>query len=279
MEREITEWARRVSIDVWSRLFFTYSRKEMRIHEVTLTQNLIYQFFLFAENTSLPVRLYEAKAEQINGNDIEILIETNLGYLAFPCQAKRIYPNGKYEKLDHSNEKGRQVDLLLRYANRNGAIPLYLFYNGLINRKDHLDAQLKTPGLQLSHYGCSLAHATEIGRRFIDMGKKPHFVDIHPELAFPFFQLFALLRKDVNIVDNEALAGVDFSNLMFYKPVEVLENDQWENLNPIPQIGRLPQGETDNFIHHAPFDSYYPRYRAVISRNPELNKVKVSYYE
>ena len=125
----LVDWFQVFSIDIWKRIDFTWRTKGLKLYETTITQNLLYSIFQLAKGRMIPVKLLEAKNESINGNDIELAIETNRGFILFPCQAKLIKENGKYRSLSHKVGSRYQIDLLLRYAQKVQGVPLYLFYN------------------------------------------------------------------------------------------------------------------------------------------------------
>jgi len=91
--------------DTWTRLEFTRKTKSIKTSEVTITQNLIYNCYLLSRQFDLPIRVYEAIDESINGYDIEFAGETSEGYVLFPTQAKIIKNNGKYDTISHRVNK------------------------------------------------------------------------------------------------------------------------------------------------------------------------------
>ena len=66
------------------------------MNEVTITQNLVREFWVDSRVFDLPIRIFESRNEKANGNDLEVLIETNLGYVMLPIQVKIIKENEEH---------------------------------------------------------------------------------------------------------------------------------------------------------------------------------------
>ena len=69
--------------------------------------------------------------ESLIGADLLICIRYPGGLgRRLALQAKKLYPTGRYDALDHKDTSGtRQIDKLDRFARSWGAIPAYLLYN------------------------------------------------------------------------------------------------------------------------------------------------------
>ena len=123
------------SIELWNRIGLTIAFQKkfgfMRIYEVTLTQNLIYELCKIQYENQLPlVNLYEAKDEETNGTDILVYVNFTQGTLIFPFQAKLLSTfknkkDGSYKSFWHKNKKGLQINLFT--TNRQNNIRSHLF--------------------------------------------------------------------------------------------------------------------------------------------------------
>src|SRR5690606_29301845 len=130
--------------------------------------------------------------ESTNGNDLEIFLKVNKRYIVFVLQAKMIQhfkslSDGNYTRLNHSNDKGHQIDLLLAYAKKVNGIPLYLLYNWVNNSfKAAYRCDIRF-GIQ--QYGCSIESAETIKSSYFSSGvwSIPKFSDLHPDVALPWF--------------------------------------------------------------------------------------------
>lgn len=184
--------AKYISIETWDRIWLTNEVNPdilMRTGEVTLTQNLVYEFIRFnydAQATLLQIQ--EAYDERAHGNDLEVCIEFNMGYLRFPVQAKLLSTNkskidGIYKHFVHRNQTGEQFKLLTRYADKLGSrLAFYLFYNSVLR-----SAATSEDFYYL--YGCSMASAHQL-QRTIRIDNNPWFSDVHPFCGKPFYRMF-----------------------------------------------------------------------------------------
>jgi len=78
-----------------------YRERVERISETTITEQLIYNVENGTDDQNYPIRLFQSKKENVNGNDMEIFINTGNGYLLLPCQAKITNKEYKYEHFWH----------------------------------------------------------------------------------------------------------------------------------------------------------------------------------
>jgi hypothetical protein len=115
------------------------------------------------------------------GTDWEWLIGSySIGWLRYAVQAKRVdYPSGRYSGLGDPVPQGSQVNVLLKYARANNAIPLYCLYNYCtISPLDpywHCDLPLDQTQL-----GCTLAPAYVVKQKMGTRGARS-FKTIHSE--------------------------------------------------------------------------------------------------
>ncbi len=137
---EITDWLDYCSSSIWDdiKANFLLGDRLARINEVEFTNRLCRDLSILIANDKIqsPIRLWHAKNEKANGNDLEIVVEVDSDrYLVFPCQCKRIFrgtvnTEPKYRQIWHSSDEyGFQIQNLLEYAEKVGGIPIYLFFN------------------------------------------------------------------------------------------------------------------------------------------------------
>ena len=102
-----------LSIETWERIGFARSRPGLKIYETTITQNLLFELKKFSERHKITqIDMFEATNEKTNGNDLEIFLRVGSKYLCLPTQAKIIYGNGKYPRMEHGN----QINDLMSYS-------------------------------------------------------------------------------------------------------------------------------------------------------------------
>jgi len=182
-----------VSTDIYNRIGFIknhLTKGLIRIHEVTLTQNLVFEIHKFESETGLRlVDLYEATNEKMKGADLLLGMQVGSGYLKIPMQAKILKPfaknkDGVYSVFHHKNSFGKQSDLLKKFATECGSyLPLYLLYN-----YTHGSSNV-APGEHEHYYGCSCLYAEVVpvpgsGRKTV------RFSDLHPSPAIPWYHMF-----------------------------------------------------------------------------------------
>lgn len=282
MRHELVNWFKEFSYETWLRLEFTKRTKSIKTHETTITQNLVYQFFLLSRQFDLPIQIYEAQNEKINGNDIEFAIETEQGYILFPTQAKVIKEKEKYDFITHKVRGIFQIDLLDSYSRKVRGIPLYLFYNffetELSNEADELESKVD---FEVPCYGCSIAMLETIQNFKKDAKWKiPSFWDIHPHNGVPLFQLIQIVGqslKNCPLFENKNL--IEKYDVRFYSEKEILEGFDGKNIAPRPRIGYIPSSKnkketTFNFFSKP---NYQPKFRVVISSNPNFNKFQIGF--
>lgn len=190
MNQNLCDILEKLSQETWERIKFSRNRSGLKIYETTITQNLLYS--IHKNNNSIPIIIEEANDEKTNGNDLEIYLKINGGYIFLPTQAKIIYSNYKYIQMDHIG----QIDDLINYAKLNRGFPLYLLYNYVMN---FIPSQ-SICGIKLkdSHYGCTLTSAKYLYNNFayqrLDKNGNlqwiiPSFHDLHPSFSFPWIIL------------------------------------------------------------------------------------------
>ncbi|MFT3845771.1 MAG: hypothetical protein QM725_12015 [Lacibacter sp.] len=247
---------RAASLDTWKRIGFSRTKPKLKIHETTITQNLVYEFHLLKQYFPSIVRIYESKDESANGDDLEIAIRNNNTghYIKFALQAKILYHNlpqrnanvmrlsdGRYKQFQHAvgNPKVNQVDLLLTYARNNGAIPLYLLYNYVFGYFP--PKTLCGIDFDITQYGCSIVHAQFLKNRFSlsngNLIPNVKFTNLHPSIALPWFVIpccFANLSLN-KIFDNLHVDKPDY-NIRSFSEEELIDEFLWKSLEVIPEI-------------------------------------------
>ncbi len=261
-----------LSIETWKRLEYAYIKPRVKVFETTLTQNLIFTINAYADQLPLNIEIFEAKDENTNGNDFELIIRypaENLEYYA-PIQAKKVYRNSKYNSMDH----GDQILSLINYAKLNRAKAFYLLYNY------HSVSAIRPRAVE--SMGCTLISADYLYQNFYnkrisigDGGVKrkkwiiPNFNDLNPSPAFPWHDLVCkssvpdLLRllSDKAILPMQKLSqGTEISNINqvnsgFFPINTFSRDDDWINLKDLtPRI----------------FDDQKASYRTFASQNRML---------
>lgn len=282
MQLNLIDWFKEFSYYTWSRLELSRRSKSIKTNEVTLTQNLIHNYYLLSRQFDLPIQIFEANNESINGNDIEFALETANGYVLFPTQAKIIKPNDKYDTISHKVNNKYQIDLLEQYGKGVKGIPLYLFYNVLnlgLENFENVKSFEEKASMEIQNYGCSVARLSFI-KKFNSEGKwkTPSFWDIHPENGTPIHQLIKIVGGNLlqcPLFRNE----MDFLkniNLRYYSEEEVINGFDGNNLAPRPRIGYIPTDDDQKkAIMRIGMNNYWPKYRVVISNNPDFNKFSI----
>ena len=80
----------------------------------------------------IKTKTFTRHQESRNGADWEWWLGSGVYWLGLRIQAKKITPSLlRYEHLNHVNQYGRQVDLLIQYSYNSypRRMPLYVFYN------------------------------------------------------------------------------------------------------------------------------------------------------
>lgn len=249
---------KRLSIETWERIGFARSRSGLKIYETTITQNLLFGLKKFSEHYGTGcVQMFEATNEATNGNDMEIFLQVGSNYICLPAQAKIIYADEKYPRMEH----GDQIKHLMKYAKSIGGYPLYLLYNYVTESK-----------LSPEDCGCSIVSAQYLCDNYAHKSKKkkwiiPKFTDLHPNIAEPWHILACDVISKVNelfIVSwNLTLIPKDFESIKEYTFEEILHNPDWKQLSLVPQ----EQSHDGRIEKKKIIDGYAPRFRVVIS-NP-----------
>ena len=121
----------------WERLSYAYESLTTRgqlgpvqFGEETITN--IFMMDLYVRGSTVAFIEHTSKAkESRSGTDFELWVGSQrLGWFRFAVQAKKLdLKRKRYAGLNHKNSNGRQPELLERYAQDNGACPIYCLYN------------------------------------------------------------------------------------------------------------------------------------------------------
>lgn len=269
-----------ISANIWARIEFARNRKGLKIFETTVTQEILHLIMFAASESDLDIKLFEAKSEKANGNDIECFIETEEGFLLLPMQAKIIYENFKYPQIDHQVGKDEQIDLLIKYAREKQGYPLYLLYN--YHKDRALLEEIETES-KIHHrlYGISYLDAFHLKENYFQKrtnrkGEKawliPSFKDLHPKVAKPFYQILdknGITSDGQNFIRENPSGRNSNINLRLYSRDEIVEDKDWTDLTPSPSIGKLPAKMDDaNFLRSNILferNKFNPKFRMMLS--------------
>ena len=247
-----------ISKETWERIEFARNRQGLKIYETTITQNIL--FDLNKSFTSAEIKIFEAIDERTNGNDIELFIKTNVGYLFFPIQAKIIYANSKYEALEHGNK----INDLIGYATKKNGYPLYLLYN--YDRTFTYNKIICGQTANNKVFGCSIISAdyllnnyafNRIDRNGNSKWTIPSFFDLHPVNANPLFVLSCCSSDNDNYISFLTKIIPNFSeeelnSLKVYSEEEVLKDKSWATLSMDKMLPEEKQKENQDVKVFAP---------------------------
>lgn len=258
-----------LSCDTWKRIRLA-RHGGFKIYETTVTQNILYYFYLFSLRNNTHIELYESTNEKTNGNDLEIVIKTSNGYVKLPTQAKIIYSNNKYNALKHKN----QVHDLIRYSSSNPVkgIPLYLIYNYY---GDHFTFPSTLCGVTLKKedHGCTISNAYTLRDNFAIHGLDkdgfqnwiiPSFKDLHPNYCTPFWRIVCC-HSNLNTLNNlKEILKVNHLDLEIrtYTREQLQEEGNWRLFLPDNDDGTGSKKEIDNQGQIG----FNPKYRIMIDR-------------
>lgn len=135
-------------------------------HEETLTQNFVSDYIAKIRRAQLRASVSEFTKRQearLYGADIALWFVNAAGAFAgVHLQSKVLRSDGTYVGLDHHNRHGRQYDMLIEGANREGVLAGYAFYNGLRGAEPTASVCGHGDGAPDIN-GISIASATAIG--------------------------------------------------------------------------------------------------------------------
>lgn len=128
-----------LSVDVWERLRDVKRLTKpsgVRHGEETITDLLMLDLMRKLSGRVVATQTPRHK-EAKSGTDFELWVErSNQRWVRFAVQAKRInFERSSYSGLNYKVNGTKQMHLLERFANTNGAVPVYCFYNYYDNPK------------------------------------------------------------------------------------------------------------------------------------------------
>lgn len=245
---------RAAALDTWYRIEFSRKRPGLKIHETTVTQNLVYELNLlnWQMYSRLGISIFESTDERANGDDLEIKVQDlSGGFITFATQSKILYHNlplskgglknlgdGRYPEMKHPkvNKKGskNQIDLLLNYAKKKGYVPIYLLYNYV---DTHFSLQQKCGvSFDEKQYGCSIISAQYLKKNYAlphngNLPRNIKFSDLHPKVAKPWFVLSCCFHSmEVGGIIGELGGGEIDYQIKTESNGEVFDDPKWRRL-------------------------------------------------
>jgi hypothetical protein len=266
----LCNWFRYYSVLTWEKIAFARNGKRLKLNETTVTQNLVFEFWMMAKYSPFPITIYESTNERANGNDLEIFLETPNGYIFIPVQAKIIKKGNKYPTIQHLVRGKQQIDILLEYAKKKKGLAAYLLYNwcyepGTIRIVESMS------GENIEHFGCSIANANAIKKYFYSevrqkkIFKAPAFGDLHPDLAMPFHFLVGLPFEHWYPFMSDQQKKEE---IHFYSREQIEQELGWEDMAPPAKIGYITHPDKE-LISPSLFEGsahyFNPKFRIVFS--------------
>jgi hypothetical protein len=267
-----------------------------RLHETSITQNLVKDFWIESKMYDFPIRIYESTKERVNGNDLEILIETQAGYIMLPVQVKVLKQDERYTGISHVVRGIQQIDLLLDYATKKGGIPAYIFYNYTDDYDFHDYVATRFPTSNVCEFGCTIGNAEGIRKSFFERGginqwSIPYFSDIHLPVRFaiPLHWAFCKLIDGKN-EQVEWFLGKEFKSRFVrrYTGQELANDEFWKELfspgkisgiSDTPLMGDPMEDVLRERARAARIESegnphlFSPQFRVVISKRKETARI------
>ncbi|PIV56134.1 hypothetical protein COY52_04350 [Candidatus Desantisbacteria bacterium CG_4_10_14_0_8_um_filter_48_22] len=118
------------------------------------------------------IKTFSSVEEGTVGADWEWWLNSQDFWLGFRVQAKKLdYATLKYKQLDRTNNRGRQIDLLIESALNDNLIPLYIFYNYWDVTRFDPEWLCETYNKDIKMLGCGLSYA-ECIRDILNAGDK-----------------------------------------------------------------------------------------------------------
>ena len=155
----LCETFRKEAGTVWNRMWRACLHG-MSLSEETLTECALYNIALAHQGNDIVVDLATKHREAMQGADWEWWLVSGTKGIGFRVQAKRLFPNGRYQSLfKKGTHPYRQLDTLIATSSDEGLIPLYCFFNFAHNqgRFEKLTNSCNHSYRGPSIWGCSLA--------------------------------------------------------------------------------------------------------------------------
>lgn len=290
---QLKDWVAYFSALTWEAYSFPHKSPALPTYETETTNRLVKELFKAILEYPLPIRIFQAKNEKVNGNDLELVLPTKKGmYIRFFCQAKRIEfdknnPNGKYNlSRTQRNNKTEQIERLLRYGEKNNDLPIkgfpiYMFYN-YSEENIKLD---KCANGNKELYGCTLTSAHYLASMYLVNGKMKtaNFKELHPP-SKPLVILSEMVETD--FIKSLGSKFGKITNLKEYpcKPLSYTEKELynegfWDEIFPRFDEDDSRRSQTDQELERFKkllkadnYDTFSPAYRIVFTTYPILER-------
>ncbi|WPU96222.1 hypothetical protein SNE25_11905 [Mucilaginibacter sabulilitoris] len=264
------------SVKAWNMIKFNRARIE-RMSETTITEQLVYNIESDITANNHPIRLFQSRKENVNGNDMEIFVNTGDGFLLLPCQAKITNKEYRYEHFWHTVNASRQISLLCDYAKDLGGIPAYLFYN-YIPREAQNEAFKKI--VHQERYGITFTEANpflnilEERRLSGNPLNAPTFNSLHPHPAKP---LHVQVCDMINGLMNMNSFSLNY-DLTYYNIRDITQNRNWEHSRR-GTIGFIQSGDwkkkAGRAAENSNNDAFRPKYRLILGDETADNERRI----
>ncbi|TGK38475.1 hypothetical protein EHQ13_16345 [Leptospira gomenensis] len=234
--QSVCNWSKEFSVETWERIEFAQSKKGFKIFETTITQDMLYNL---AKLNLKGIKLFEAKNEKTNGNDLELFLRyAEKKYVRFCIQAKISYSNEEYRAIHHPLKNNTfQIQNLINYGSRKNSIPLYFFYS---YTKAYQSIAYDQRGNKYGEFGISVTRADQIwlsfcnlpGYKFKSIPKVINIIDKHGITLHEFLckrkiPIWAFLAFDNSDPDYRRR----FLYRYFYDENELPEIDYWRQID------------------------------------------------
>ena len=271
--KHLSSLLRNLSCETWERIGFSRNRTGLKIFETTITQNIIFKIH---QHKLSNIIIYEAIDENTNGNDIELFIESNKGFLFLAIQSKILYKTEKYPKLEHGN----QLHDLMHYAHSKGGIPFYLLYN--YSKNFFFNDSVCGIPCNEKDFGCTLIGAEYLSVNYAFKRKSKHgakkwnipsFSDLHPKYAIPWFILTSDSAhiEDCDVMLNRMFPYIrkDYSTqINMYSWDSISQSDDWYPLTLVTkyneELTEPPELVYSTLENHNVNERFAPKFRIIL---------------
>lgn len=263
------------AFDTWERIWFSRRTPGLKIHETTITQNLVYEMNLLRDSLAIPnLFIYESRNEATNGNDLDLIVRQRGGRrYRYMIQSKILYhsirqrgaithADGTYRQFPHLTNGRPQIEVLIETAESEKvrAIPLYLLYNYVTPApRSRTYCGVQAIG---SQFGCSVIGAHLLRSQFStvtgNLRRGVRFSHLHQGLAMPWMVLACCLPRYTRKRTLELFKMDPNYALRDYTENLDYDDDEWVLLPPYP----TSQQRSDSYRQVV--EGFSPRYRMVI---------------
>jgi hypothetical protein len=147
-------------------------RSRIELGEETITDINLLEIQIRHPNQVRTAKFNRIIEGRVTGADWEWWLGSRSGWLGLRVQAKKLNSHSlQYDSLDHSTTNGRQVDLLIRDANRNRLVPMYCFYNYWDTSRIQSQWRCGTFAPSIELQGCTISSASTV-KGLIDANDK-----------------------------------------------------------------------------------------------------------